>query len=169
LSAAPDLDRPNHDVYLVLGSNIRPERFIPLAVEELARRFPITEISSVWQTPAEGFVGADFLNAVVKIRTHLTPLSLKFRVLRPLEAQLGRVRTEHKFSPRTIDIDILIHSEEILDQEIWRQPHIAIPLAELLPDLAHPESGARLDVISKNLLTGATISQRTEIQLEISS
>lgn len=164
MNAVPESRQPHQDAYLALGSNIRPERFIPLAVEELGKRFPIAAVSSVWQTPAEGFRGADFLNAVVHIRTNQTPVSLKFRVLRPLEAQLGRVRSEHKFSPRTIDIDILVHGDQILDPEIWLHPHLAVPLAELLPDLAQPSSGVRLSEISSQFLSKKQINLKQDIQ-----
>lgn len=158
-----NIDLPLQSAYLALGSNIRPERFIPLAIEELAKRFVVAEISSIWKTPAEGFAGADFLNAVVHIQTNLTPISLKYRVLRPLEAQLGRVRTEHKYSPRTIDIDILIYGHDILDPEIWVQPHLAVPLAELLPDLLHNNYGENLRTTANNLRASSEIQQKTEI------
>jgi 2-amino-4-hydroxy-6-hydroxymethyldihydropteridine diphosphokinase len=157
------MDYQSQSAYLALGSNIRPERFIRLAVEELAGRITIAGVSSVWESPAEGFVGADFLNAIVNIHTNLTPVSLKYRVLRPLEAQLGRVRTEHKYSPRTIDIDIVIHGEEVLDKEIWYQPHLAVPLAELLPDLKYPGSGESLQQIAKNFKNFTKISLKEGI------
>lgn len=156
----PETEPNFQAAFLALGSNIRPERFIPLAIEELSKRFNITGVSSVWQSPADGFIGADFLNAVVKISTDMTPVSLKYRALRPIEAQLGRVRTEHKYSPRTIDIDILILGEKILDNEIWQQPHLAVPLAELVPDLRHPESGKLLTEIAGSLRASTTIHQR---------
>lgn len=158
LSAAPDLNLPLQSVYLALGSNIQPERYIPLAVEELEKQFVIAGVSSVWKTPAEGFVGADFMNAIVQIQTNLTPVSLKYRILRPLEAQLGRVRTEHKYSPRTIDIDIVIYGDEVLDQEIWYQPHLAVPLAELLPDMKHPSLGESMHQVARNFKNFTKIS-----------
>jgi 2-amino-4-hydroxy-6-hydroxymethyldihydropteridine diphosphokinase len=164
LNAAPEHTTKTKDVYLALGSNIRPERFIKLAVEELRKRFPVKAVSSVWQSPAEGFNGADFLNAVVHIQTDLSSVSLKYRVLRPLEAQLGRVRTEHKYSPRTIDIDILLFGDRILDPEIWEQPHLAVPLAELLPDLDRPDNGKTLAALSDHFLKMEKIHQTTEVQ-----
>ena len=165
----PDSDRQLQSVYLALGSNIRPERFIPLAIEELRKRFKISRTSSIWETPAEGFVGADFLNVVVQIETDLTPISLKYRVLRPLEAQLGRVRTGHKFSPRTIDIDILIFGHDILDPEIWSQPHLAIPLAELFPDLLHNNFGENLKTTADKLKLSSAIDLKNGNPLEINS
>ncbi|MEN8240680.1 MAG: 2-amino-4-hydroxy-6-hydroxymethyldihydropteridine diphosphokinase [Chloroflexota bacterium] len=163
MSAAHNVESPKQSAYLALGSNIRPERFIRLAVEELGKRFEISGISSVWETTAEGFVGADFLNAVVQIETNLTPIALKYRVLRPLEAQLGRVRTEHKYSPRTIDIDILIFGHAVLDPEIWSQPHLAVPLAELLPDLLHNNFGENLKTTADNLKMSSAIQLKTGI------
>ena len=93
----------------------------------------VITISSVWQTPAVGFEGDVFLNAVALIETDLPPNDLKFQILRQIEAQLSRVRTEEKFAPRTIDIDILIYNDELTDEELWTQPHLAVPLAELYP------------------------------------
>jgi 7,8-dihydro-6-hydroxymethylpterin-pyrophosphokinase len=105
------------------------------------------------------------LNAVVQIETDLTSVSLKYRVLRPLEAQFGRVRTEHKFSPRTIDIDILVFGETVLDEEIWHLPHLAVPLAELLPDLKHPDGGNTLAELSESYQQTSTIVKMSQIQL----
>ena len=163
MNAAPNLELSTQSAYLALGSNIQPERFIPLAVDELTKRFTVVEVSSVWESPAEGFVGADFLNAIVHIQTKMTPVSLKYRILRPLEAQLGRVRTDHKYSPRTSDIDILIFGDEVLDKEIWYQPHLAVPLAELLPDLKHPNLGESMHQIARNFKNFTKISRKEGI------
>ncbi len=128
-------------VYLALGSNIRPEHFLPLAVDELSRKFTLLALSSAWKTPAVGFQGHDFLNAIVEIETILSPVALKFRILRPLEARLGRVRTDDKYASRTIDIDILKYDDQLLDKELWKQPHLAVPMAELAPTLTNPKTG----------------------------
>ena len=95
-------------VYIAVGSNIEPEKNLPESIQKLRTIFEVVAVSSAWHTPAVGFKGEDFLNAVVLIKTPLSPKTLKNEVLRPLEALLGRVRTEEKFSARTIDMDILL-------------------------------------------------------------
>lgn len=137
------------DVYLSVGSNISPERYMGLVIGELRRLFTVAGVSSVWKTQAVGFFGGDFLNAVVKIRTRLSPVGLKFKVLRPLEAQLGRIRTEERFTSRTIDIDIMVYNDILVDDELFQQPHLAVPMAELYPDFPHPETHTPLSVIAK--------------------
>jgi 2-amino-4-hydroxy-6-hydroxymethyldihydropteridine diphosphokinase len=135
-------------VYLSIGSNIHPERYIRLGVEELGRLFCINGVSSVWRTPAVGFKGEDFLNAVVHLETRLSPIGLKYKVLRPLEAQLGRVRTEERFSSRTVDIDIMVYNDVLVDEELFQQPYLAVPMAELYPDYPHPVTSTPLKVIA---------------------
>lgn len=96
-----------HRACLLLGSNIQPEENLRRAVELLRQYFVVEKVSAAWETPAVGSDGPDFLNAAVVIHTSLDPWQLKERFLRPLEAQLGRVRTADKNAPRTIDIDIV--------------------------------------------------------------
>lgn len=149
LSKIPAPSEGKVDVYLSIGSNISPERYMGLVVGELQRMFTIVGVSSVWKTQAVGFFGGDFLNAVIKIQTRLSPVGLKFKVLRPLEAQLGRIRTEERFTSRTIDIDIVLYDDILVDDELFQQPHLAVPLAELYPDYPHPETNTPLSVIAK--------------------
>ncbi len=138
-------------VYLSLGSNIKPEVNLPRGANLLAQRVKVVACSRIWQTPPEGIDGPIFLNAAAHIQTPLDAQTLKWEVLRPLEAALGRVRGPDKFAPRPLDLDILIYDGEILDNDIWHHPHLAVPLAELLPDLPHPQSGDRLAEIARRL------------------
>ena len=62
----------------------------------------------MWETPPVGSRGSNFLNAALLIRTTLTSGLLKSLVLRPIEIQMGRVRTANKNAPRPIDLDILV-------------------------------------------------------------
>jgi len=112
LNAATPADPENAPVYLILGSNIDPETNLPQAIKILNQVLGVAAQSSIWRTPAVGFEGEDFLNAVVLIYTCISANTLKNEVLRPLEALLGRVRSEEKFSPRAIDIDILLYQDE---------------------------------------------------------
>ena len=163
MSAATQADPSPIPVYLALGSNINPERYLPLALKYLEEQLEVVEVSSAWQTPAVGFRGEDFLNAVVLIKTRLSCTALKYRILRPMEAQLGRVRTENKFSPRTIDIDILIYGGQLIEEEMWEQPHLAIPLAELNP--GYTQDGGRRSVgeVAGELRGASEIIQRGDV------
>ena len=137
--------------YLLLGSNIRPEVNLPQALTLLRAQVPVFAVSTVWETPPVGTEGPSFYNAAVGILTDLPPEALKRRLLRPIEAQLGRVRTGDKFAPRPIDIDLVVYASEVLDPEVWRYAHIAIPLSEILPGLRHPQSGETLARVAARL------------------
>jgi 2-amino-4-hydroxy-6-hydroxymethyldihydropteridine diphosphokinase len=101
----------------------------------------------------------NFLNAAVLVETSLQPAALKAQVIDLIEERLGRVRTADKNAARTIDLDISLFNDEVLelgrrripDPEIVLYPHIARPLADLAPDYVHPETGAPLGEIAQGL------------------
>ncbi|MBX3049066.1 MAG: 2-amino-4-hydroxy-6-hydroxymethyldihydropteridine diphosphokinase [Anaerolineales bacterium] len=140
-----------HIVHLGLGSNIEPERHMLLAIAALRERLDVRCVSGVWQFPAVGSEGPDFLNAALTVATNLPAEALRTQVLHPLEAELGRQRTADKFAPRSMDIDILVYGDQVLDFEIWTRAHLAIPLAECAPELVEPRSGLNLRQISADL------------------
>ncbi|NJN82457.1 MAG: 2-amino-4-hydroxy-6-hydroxymethyldihydropteridine diphosphokinase [Caldilineaceae bacterium] len=92
------------------------------------------------------------------VETNLTAGELR-QVLRSVEAGLGRVRSADKFAPRTIDLDITLFGQEILnldgsqipDVDIVRYAHVATPIAELCPLWRHPQTGQTLSQIAENL------------------
>jgi len=147
-------------VYLLLGSNVEPERNLPAAVEKL-RGHGLIAVSSAYETPP---VGTDhpavFLNAAALIETSLGPEAVKREVCGDIETSLGRVRNpDDKFAPRTIDLDIALWNEEIFivlgsavpDPDILRHLHAARPLADLAPNLLHHGDGRTLDAIASAL------------------
>jgi 2-amino-4-hydroxy-6-hydroxymethyldihydropteridine diphosphokinase len=140
-----------HPVFLLLGSNIQPVENIQAAIACLQSYFEMLAISPIWETPAIGSSGPNFLNLVAEITTDLEPDNLKYLVLRRIESQLGRVRQANKNAPRTIDIDILIYDRVILEPNLWLQAHIACPLSGLLPDLVNPQTGVPLSQIAADL------------------
>lgn len=123
-----------HQVCLLLGSNLQPEKNLALGVDLLQKQVKIIRVSSVWETPDVGSAGPDFLNLAVLITTPLAAGELKEQILRPLEAQLGRVRSADKNAPRTFDVDIILFDGQLLDPNLWRYAHRAVPVAEILPD-----------------------------------
>lgn len=168
-------------VFITLGSNIDPEANLRKAVRLLSRRFTVRAVSHIYETApiaAAGQISADqanFLNAAVLLETHISPYSLKYGVLRKIEARLGRIRTEDKFAPRTIDLDIALYGGTIMDDPangiILPDPnslthaHVALPLADLAPDFAHPLAGRTLAEIARSLALNEAIS-RLDIELE---
>lgn len=142
-------------MFVALGSNIEPLVNLPAAVEQLANALDVRRASRVFETdPVGSEKQPRFLNAALLVRTDLTPEALKHGVLRPVEARLARVRTADPNAPRTIDLDIALYGElvvddpvrglEIPDPEIGLRAHLALPLADLAPDFVHPVSGRTL-------------------------
>ncbi len=154
----------DYQVCLLLGSNIQPERNLPLAVERLGCRVSILRASSVWETPAVGSRGPNFLNAALLCLTTFSAEALKWRVLRPLEAQLGRVRNADKNAPRPIDFDIITIDGKLHDPILWQYSFRAVPVAELLPDL-ESESGESLRNAAARLAAEMPVRLRPDITL----
>ncbi len=129
-----------HQVCLLLGSNIQPERNLPLAIDLLQNHLTVLQISSVWETSPIGSNGPNFLNAALLAQTGFEQRTLKSQILIPLEAKMGRVRSADKNAPRPIDLDIILFDRLILDPTIWLFAHRAVPMAEIQPDI-HSEAG----------------------------
>jgi 2-amino-4-hydroxy-6-hydroxymethyldihydropteridine diphosphokinase len=169
LNAEIQHDQEKFLVYLSLGSNIDPKYNLPKAIQKIKSVLEVVSVSSIWQTPAVGFEGEDFLNAVVLIKTFLMPSVLKKEILRPIEALLGRTRTNEKYSPRTIDIDIILFQDILLDKELWSQAHLAVPLAELNPDFSRDQTGGPLIEVARILRNTSQIQKREDIIFDISA
>jgi 2-amino-4-hydroxy-6-hydroxymethyldihydropteridine diphosphokinase len=147
-----------------MGSNIRPAENIRSALHELAGQFDKLRISTVYRTPAEGDRGQpDFYNCVAGIETKIAPQDLKYQVLRPIETALERNRAFDKNAPRTIDLDLILYGEVVLDTnglilpdpDIFRRSFLSIPLAELEPELIIPGIRARITEIAAAFGTDA--------------
>lgn len=156
-----------YTAYLGLGANIDPEMNLKQAVPLLRKYVRIEAVSRVWETPPFGSHGPNFLNAAARIQTPLSAPLLKTLVLRRIEVQLGRVRTANKNAARTIDLDILVYEGRVLDPKVWTQVFLAVPLAELIPDLADPDSGQTLSEISARLQMETQVFPRLDIILMV--
>ncbi len=135
---------PLTTAYLALGSNVgeRLEQMRSALKLLGAEGVVIVTASPVYQNRAIGMGDADpFLNAVVEVQTELGPEAL-LDVCLAVENKLGRVRTGG-WSPRTIDIDVLIFGQTDIDTERLQLPHPRIaerdfvlrPLADIAPEL----------------------------------
>jgi 2-amino-4-hydroxy-6-hydroxymethyldihydropteridine diphosphokinase len=133
-------------VTVSLGSNIRPEQNVRKAVAELKRLFIDITISPVYQTEAVGFDGEDFLNLVVSFNTAM-PVNQVAVELKEIEDRIGRDRSQPRFSPRLIDLDLLTYDTLVLNQpglqlpraEILQNAFVLKPLSDIQGEALHPE------------------------------
>lgn len=144
---------PLETAYIAVGANLAPERHVARAVRMLAAQVRLVGISPFYYS--EPLCRPDqprFLNGVLAIETELEPRELKERILRPIEAALGRRRTADRHAARPIDLDILLHGSRRLeeddlvipDPEIAERAFLAIPLLDLVPDIHVPGEPRRL-------------------------
>ncbi len=161
-------------VYIGVGSNIEPESNIANALTRLSKHVDITGISSFYKTaPLLRENQNDFLNGVWQISTSISPEKLKFGVLRRIEKGLHRNRESDKYAPRTIDLDLLLYDDMVMqednltipDPDICKRSFIAFPLSELNPDLVMPDTMKPLidllSVLSKeNMILDKTFTEK---------
>ena len=128
----------------------------------------VVQASDGYLTPPWGLADQDdFLNAVAELSTDLAPLKLLDALLE-IEADLGRLRDGPRWGPRTLDLDLLVYEDLIVDPPKLPLPHprlherafVLIPLAALAPTLKIPKQGTVDD-----LLHALPSSERTDIKL----
>ena len=147
-----------HQVYLSLGSNIQPEMNLRRAIELLYEYGNILKGSSAWESEAVGSEGPNYLNACVLFTTPLFLVELKEKVIHPIEAKLGRKRSEDKYAPRTIDIDMILFDGQLCNDKFWTLAFVVIPLAEIYPKFQNP-------LTQENIMETATrLRQKTWIE-----
>ncbi|NOR40646.1 MAG: 2-amino-4-hydroxy-6-hydroxymethyldihydropteridine diphosphokinase [Gammaproteobacteria bacterium] len=135
-------------IYISLGSNIDRESNTRAGVKALRERFGELELSSVYESEAVGFEGDAFYNMVIACNVTEDVHSTN-QVLRDIEDDNGRDRSGPKFSSRTLDLDLLLYDDLVLDElglkipreEILHNAFVLWPLAEIAPQLTHPEAG----------------------------
>jgi 2-amino-4-hydroxy-6-hydroxymethyldihydropteridine diphosphokinase len=154
-----------HLAILLLGSNISPEKNIRAALALLQDCCGVQDVSTTWQTPAVGSPGPDFLNVAVQVNVEQDADSYKWHVLRPIEENLGRMRSADKNAPRTIDIDIIVWDGTVQDANLWSRAFVAIPVSELAPHLIEPVSGKSLRMIARDLRDSSTARPRPDIKI----
>jgi len=138
-------------VYVAAGSNVEPERHLQLAATELERAFGRVQFSPWYRNSAAGFEGADFINFVVGFSTDLSLQEVIAR-LRAIEAKCGRLPAAPKWAPRTMDLDILLYGDRVLDQpelklprpDLLKRAYMLGPLADIAPHLVHPTAHATI-------------------------
>ncbi len=135
-------------IYISLGSNINREENTRAGIVALKQAFGELTLSSVYESEAVGFNGDAFYNMVIACDVD-TPIHETNQILRDIEDANGRNRSSPKFSSRTLDLDLLLYDDLVLDEkglklprgEILKNAFVLWPLAEVAPDLKHPEKG----------------------------
>ena len=118
-------------VIIGIGSNINPDENIPRALKLLAEKVTIEKLSTLIKTKPIGITDQpDFINGAVKITTFLSREELQL-FLKTTEDRTGRDRSQPRFGPRTIDLDIVVWNGEIVDPDYYTRDFLQIAVAEI--------------------------------------
>ena len=147
------MSESSHLAYLSLGSNIKPEINLVRAVQLLQNHGVIKKISTAWESESVGAPGPNYLNACLCLSTFMDWLQLKEQILLPIEKQLGRIRNENRFVPRTMDIDVVLFDDKSCGDKYWEQAFVVIPLAEIYPTFQNPLTHEPIEQTAKRLRT----------------
>ncbi|MCF4100068.1 2-amino-4-hydroxy-6-hydroxymethyldihydropteridine diphosphokinase [Gillisia sp. M10.2A] len=139
---------PARTFYIALGSN-QGNRLQSLqsAVDKIFTEIgEVERISRIYETPAWGFEGNAFLNACISVKSRFSANKVLEKLLH-IESGLGRIRSDSSnYENRTLDLDIILIDEDILETEKLRIPHpamherkfVLLPLADIAAKQVHP-------------------------------
>ena len=143
LSAIHNSTTAMSDVHINIGSNSNRTMQLTLALEALEENFSNIVVSSLYESPAEGFVGDDFYNIGVNATINKAASEI-VEILKNIEDAQGRQRELPKYSARVIDLD-LVYCDELVDDalnlpraDILKHAFVLAPLSELNADKIHP-------------------------------
>ena len=162
------------DVYVSLGSNIDREKNLSRALGLLKAHFDPVVCSSVYESEAVGFVGAPFLNLVIGFETTCELIEVS-RTLKSIENRCGRRRDGPRYSPRTLDLDLLLFGGLVVREnglclprdEITLYAFVLKPLAEVAGDKVHPTLGKSFSELWREFDDKA--SSLVNVNLDLSS
>jgi 2-amino-4-hydroxy-6-hydroxymethyldihydropteridine diphosphokinase len=159
-------------VYVAGGSNIDAQRHLAFAVRELEREFGVLDVSRAYRNKAVGFEGPDFINLVAGFRTKLD-LDQVIERLQSIERRCGRPADAPKWAPRTMDLDILLYGDHVMDEpgrklprpDLLRRAYMLGPLAEIAPQFVHPTAGKTIGELWATFDRGAHPLQEVALDL----
>lgn len=136
------------EVFVSVGSNVDRERYIAFALDLLRARFGELRRSGVYESASVGFDGDPFFNLVVAFDSDAAPRRI-VSALRDMERQCGRDRRGKRFGPRTMDLDLLLVGDRVMNdggivlphEEISTRAFVLCPLAEIAGERTHPVTG----------------------------
>ena len=143
--------------FIGLGSNLNePQRQVQQACEALAT-LPESGLDSISPWYKSKAVGPgqqpDYINGVAQLTTHLTPIKL-LHALQSIENQQRRIREQH-WGPRTLDLDLLVYGDQVINTPELTVPHpriqernfVLYPLADIAPQLLFPDGTSLLSLL----------------------
>ncbi len=153
--------------YIAIGSNLSDPIGQANAAIDALKQIPESRLvvaSSLYGSKPMGPQDQpDYVNAVVALDTHLSPLALLDKT-QEIENAQGRVRKDERWGPRTLDLDILLYGQETLSCARLTVPHygmkdrefVLYPLAEIAPELELPDGSRLCDLIARVDRNGLT-------------
>jgi 2-amino-4-hydroxy-6-hydroxymethyldihydropteridine diphosphokinase len=143
-------------IFISIGSNINKEHYVRQTLIELPKHFDNLEYSSVFESESVGFTGNNFYNLVAAATTDLS-VEQVCACLKQIERDNGRTVQEKKFSPRTLDLDLLFFDDLVCEKpaqlprdEITKNAFVLWPLAEIASDFMHPTVNQTIGQIWQN-------------------
>lgn len=117
------------------GSNIKPKQNIELAKERLSSHTKMLDTSTFVRTEPIGYKNQnEFYNGAFLVNTQKKFNDFK-NLLKSIEKELGRERSGNINGPRTIDLDILVWNDRIVDEDVYEREFLKNAIRELLPDI----------------------------------
>ncbi len=132
-------------VFVAAGSNVDAVRNLRLVAHEMQRAFGKADFSPAYRNAAVGFEGEDFINYVAGFDTARS-VDEVIDELQRIEGLCGRTRDAPKWAPRSMDLDILLYGDLVIDRpglvlprpDLVRRPYMLGPLADIAGEHAHP-------------------------------
>lgn len=155
-------------VYIALGSNLaQPLQQVNTALEALEHipRTRLIACSPLYRTKPLGPQNQpDYLNAVVALDTRLPPEQLLDHT-QAIERNQGRVRKDERWGPRTLDLDMMLYGDLVIDTDRLTVPHYGLkqrefmlyPLADIAPDLVFPDGETLAECLQRVPKNGMTL------------
>jgi 2-amino-4-hydroxy-6-hydroxymethyldihydropteridine diphosphokinase len=162
-------------MFISLGSNIEPRLNLGRALAELRRRFKLVAVSPVYRTePVGDRQQPDFWNLAVELEVDEPPQKV-YGALQFIEALLGRQRDPQRpYGPRIVDLDLVFVEGlsgsygglELPSALIAKEPFVAVPIADLAPDLLYPGLNVSLGDLARRLVAATSHPpQRLDVEL----
>ena len=157
-------------VFVSIGSNIEREKNVRAGIDALKKQFGGLTLSPVYETEAVGFDGNPFYNLIAAFETNHDPYQVN-DTLHQIEEDNGRDRSDPKYSSRTLDIDLLLYDDLIINDgklqiprdEIEKYAFVLKPLVDMIPDTEHPVT----KIIYKSIWDNSNMQKDCLIEVSI--
>jgi 2-amino-4-hydroxy-6-hydroxymethyldihydropteridine diphosphokinase len=158
-----------HRVHIGIGSNLGDRRANAAEAMEQMSKLPGTRVvraSSLYESEPLGDAKTWFVNCAVELETDLLPDQL-LKKLQAIEEAMGRKRVKGKrWGSRIIDLDILLYDQDVIEKKNLKIPHpelhkrrfVLLPLAELAPQVIHPQLGQSVSMLLATVKDGKRVT-----------